>query len=339
MKRIMRVGRGTVLTGWIVAVVFLFAAGVEAWAGEGIRGLVDVNLFAAAVPSAERFLMVGDRGKIFLSEDGAETWKEVDSGTKRALATVCFPDDRHGWAAGQAGVILHSEDGGRTWEAQDSGVNVYLLDMDFVDSAHGTVVGADSTVVVTTDGGESWENVSLGMSLDLDEPINLFAVVGTKVHGACVAGDRGRIFTTEDGGRKWVESKTSLYNEETAEGRILYAMTCDSGVLYAVGIDGTFAVSRDRGRTWVERATGFPGPELYCIDIVGGVGFAAGSGGHILRTTDGGSTWSNVPVPDEVTRFWLSGIDLHKTPAGGLDGLIVGQDGTFGRLRNGAFFR
>ncbi len=41
-------------------------------------------------------------------------------------------------------------------------------------------------------------------------------------------------------------------------------------------------------------------------------------------------------VPEEITRFWLSGIDLQETTAGGIRGLLVGQDGTVGRFESGA---
>lgn len=324
--------RAAFARGVFAAAVCLLAAVTDL---EGNELAVDVNLFAAAVPSAGRCVVVGDRGKIFLSEEGARNWREVESGTKNALAAVCFPDGEHGWAAGQGGVILHSEDGGRTWGQQSSGVNDYLLNIDFLDSSHGFAVGAESTVVVTLDGGKVWRNVSLSLSLDLDEEINLFAVAVMESHRACIAGDRGRIFTTADGGVTWVEAQSPLYDEERMEGRILYSMAYASGVLYAVGIDAAFVTSRDRGETWVEGDTGFRSPELYCIDVVGQVGLAAGSGGHILRTTDGGSTWSEIEVPEGITRFWLSGIDLYKAPSGNIEGLVVGQDGTLGRPDNG----
>ncbi len=333
----MQTGKRVQWLRWLIlSACFPFLA-VDSPAEEPPSGLVDVNLFASAVLSETDSVMVGDRGKIFFSADGARTWKAVASGTKRALVAVCFPDDRHGWAVGQEGMMLHSEDGGRTWGVQASGVKAYLLDIDFIDPAHGFAVGADSTVVVTQDGGKSWKNASLSRSLDLDEAINLFAVVAIEPHKACVAGDRGRIFITEDGGESWEESKSPLYDEEMMEGRILYAMAYDAGVLYAVGIDGAFVTSSDQGSTWVERETGFSGPELYCLDVVGGVGYAAGSGGHIIRTSDGGSTWSAVEVPKGVRRFWLSGLDLHRTASGDIQALIVGEDGTFGSLRNGAF--
>jgi photosystem II stability/assembly factor-like uncharacterized protein len=70
--------------------------------------------------------------------------------------------------------------------------------------------------------------------------------------------------------------------------------------------------------------------------LVSGVGLAAGSGGHILRTSDEGSTWQVMKVPEEITRFWLSGVDLQETAGGEIRGLLVGQDGAAGRLKNGA---
>lgn len=318
--------------GWVAMAVFLCLARTESRADEPLPVLVDVNLFASAVLSENRSILVGDRGKIFLSEDGARTWEGIESGTKAALAAVCFPDGRNGWAAGQGGVILHSATGGRKWEPQDSGEDAYILDIDFFDARHGFAVGADSSALATTDGGGTWKKVSLEPA----ENLNLFAVAVIEPNKACIAGDGGRIFLTEDGGDSWVESKSPLYDEEMTEGRILYSMTYDSGILYAVGIDGVLVTSADQGKTWKERVTGFPGPELYCIDLVNGVGLAAGSGGHILQTSDGGSTWRVMGVPEEITRFWLSGVDLQENAEGGVRGLLVGQDGTVGRLENGA---
>jgi len=321
---------------WVAMAVFLCLTCMEARAEENPSFLVDVNLFASAVPSENRSIVVGDRGKIFLSEDGARTWQRIESGTKAALSTVCFPEDQNGWAAGQGGVILHSATGGRKWESQDSGEDAYLLAIDFFDPRHGFAVGADSSALATADGGGTWRNVSLDSSLELEEPLNLFAVAVMGPNKACVAGDGGRIFLTEDGGDRWTESASPLYDEEMMEGRILYSMTYDSGILYAVGIDGVLVISTDQGKTWMERATGFPGPELYCVDVVNGKGLAAGSGGHIVGTSDGGSTWQVMGVPEEITRSWLSGIDLQETADGGIRGLLAGQDGTVGRLENGA---
>ena len=294
------------------------------------------SLFATAVLSDTDYIMVGDRGKIFLSSDGAKSWKAVDSGTKVALSSVCFPDGQHGWIAGQAGVLLHSEDGGKTWKPQSSGVNTYLLDVDFFDALHGIAVGRDTTVLATVDGGRTWKRSPLKESTDLFDDLNLFAAAVMEDRHACVVGDMGRIFITEDGGQTWSESKTPLYDEQMMMGRILYALAYDSGTLYAAGIDSTFVYSKDLGKSWTRGDTGFSKPDLYGIDVVGGMGLAAGSGGHVIGTSDGGSTWRVVDVPERVTRFWLSGVDLKGNRSGKVCGLVVGKRGTFGRFMDGS---
>jgi photosystem II stability/assembly factor-like uncharacterized protein len=301
---------------------------------DGVR--VSGSLFASAALSEATYIMVGDRGKIFMSVDGGTTWESVHSGTKSALASVCFPDGRNGWAVGQSGTILHSGDGGRTWAAQSAGVDAYFLDVDFLDRNHGIVVGAGATVLTTRDGGATWEPSPFKTSTGLFENLNLFAAAMMDTRSICIVGDMGRIFVSEDGGNSWSETRTSLYDEQMMMGRVLYALVYDSGTLYAAGIDSTFAFSRDRGKSWTQGDTGFAKPDLYCIDMVGTIGVAAGSGGHVIKTSDGGSTWHPVQVPERIARFWLSGIDLTRDGAGGVKGIVVGKRGTFGHVVDGS---
>jgi len=99
-------------------------------------------------------------------------------------------------------------------------------------------------------------------------------------------------------------------------GRVLYAVVYDSGTLYAAGIDSTFAFSKDGGKSWTVGDTGFEKPDLFCIDFVGAFGLAAGSGGHVIKTSDGGATWREVEVPEKVWQVFLSGLDLKKNGSG-----------------------
>jgi photosystem II stability/assembly factor-like uncharacterized protein len=169
----------------------------------------------------------------------------------------------------------------------------------------------------------------------LEEEFNLFALVMMNARHVCVAGDRGRVFVTQDAGETWMESASPLYDEHMMEGTTLYALAYDSGVLYAAGLDGVLIYSKDHGETWVERDSGLRGPELYGIDVVDGIGIGVGSGGNVIFTPDGGSSWKVLDVPEKVTRSWLIGIDLKKTPSGKVHGLVVGQDGTAALFRNG----
>ena len=294
--------------------------------------LIGGSLFASAVVSDTAYIMVGDRGKIFLSNDGTKTWEAIESGTRFALSSVCFPDDRNGWIAGQMGALLHSQDGGKTWQAQSPGVDAYLLGVDFLDPLHGIVVGRDTTVLTTSDGGATWNQSPLKTSADLFDDVTLFAAAMIDTRSICAVGDMGRIFITEDGGESWAETKTSLYDEMSMMGRVLYAVVYDSGTLYAAGIDSTFAFSKDRGKSWTVGDTGFVKQDLFGIDFVGEFGLAAGSGGHVIRTSDGGSTWHEVEVPEKVWQVFLCGLDLKRNGSGEVAGLVVGERGTFGHI-------
>jgi photosystem II stability/assembly factor-like uncharacterized protein len=294
--------------------------------------LIGGSLFASAVVSDTAYIMVGDRGKVFLSTDGTKTWESIESGTRFALSSVSFPDYRNGWIAGQLGTVLHSRDGGKTWQAQSSGVDAYLLGIDFLDPLNGVVVGRDTTVLTTTDGGATWKRSPLKETAELWEDVALFAVAMIDARSICAVGDMGRIFITEDGGQSWSETKTPLYDETAMMGRVLYAVVYDSGTLYTAGIDSTFAFSKDRGKSWTVGDTGFAKPDLFCIDFVGPFGLAAGSGGHVIKTSDGGATWRGVEVPERVWQVFLSGVDLKKNGSGKVAGLVVGKRGTFGRF-------
>ncbi len=314
------------------AVVFGTMGPDRSVAGKAALGELKGNLFASAVISHSGCIVVGDRGRVYLSNDGAKTWKTVESKTKNALASVCFPDERHGWIVGQGGVIVHSADGGQTWLAQPSGVSKYLLAVDFIDMHNGYAVGADAVVVRTTDGGKTWRESPLMAQLELEDEFNLFTVVMMDVGRVCAAGDSGRIFISEDAGQTWQEALSPLYDHEIMDGVTLYSLAHDQGTLYAVGLDSAFMYSRDQGKTWVKGETGFPGPELYCVDFADGLGLAAGSGGHVIRTSDQGATWGVVPVPEQVTWGWLSGMDVRKDSSGDITGLVVGQNGMAGQF-------
>jgi len=84
----------------------------------------------AAARAGSRSVAVGDHGTVILSDDG-KTWRQAkDVPTSVLLTSVCFVDDKQGWAVGHWGEILHTEDGGETWKLQrtDTGVDEPLFD-------------------------------------------------------------------------------------------------------------------------------------------------------------------------------------------------------------------
>ncbi|MEA2102748.1 MAG: YCF48-related protein [Thermodesulfobacteriota bacterium] len=314
----------------LCAMVILLGCVMVPFQSYAADGIGDTNLFASAVISDNAYILTGDRGSIYLSENKGDTWKAVESHTSYALADVCFPDGSQGWITGQAGMILYTANGGKTWVKQDSNADRYLLAVDFFDAENGCAVGANSTVVVTSDGGRTWKNASFDLASDLGGEFSLFDVRMLDETHICMVGDLGRIFISDDDGDTWQEAESPLYDPYMMIGRVLYGLTGDKDMLFAVGIDSTLVRSFDMGRTWQEADCGVSGPELFCVDLCKGSGLAAGSGGALLQTSDNGMTWKVSRVPEEVTRGWLSGVALDVDASGRIHGVIVGQYGAVG---------
>ena len=64
--------------------------------------------------------MVGEYGRIRVSNDDGASWHEVKSPTKMSVMSVAFKDAENGVAVGLNGVILVSRDGGETWTQETS---------------------------------------------------------------------------------------------------------------------------------------------------------------------------------------------------------------------------
>jgi hypothetical protein len=71
-----------------------------------------------------------------------------------------------------------------------------------------------------------------------------------------------------------------------------FDLTATNGAFWLCGLNETIAVSQDDGRTWRVRHQNHDGEVLTKIEFVNEkVGHAAGTGGLLLTTTDGGQTW------------------------------------------------
>ena len=318
--------------------------GLSAWVMplNGITGQGEVmrlngNLFAAAVISETRWVVTGDRGKIFLTHDSGKNWRLISCDTKNALASVSFPDKTHGWISGQNGTILHSTNGGETWRPQSSGVSAYLLSVYFFDALNGCASGTDDTVIVTTDKGQVWAKTPFeplphqelpDAGKDFTEPLNLYAIVMMAPKHMCVAGDGGRIFISKDTGQTWVDAQSPLYDKAMMEGKVIYALSYDSGTIYAAGVDSTLIFSKDQGLTWHESDTGYSEPDFYSISMINGIGIAVGSGGHVIRTYDHGSTWQHTVVPESVIGEAMSGAGMGLLSSGAPVAIVAGYGGS-----------
>jgi len=305
-------------------------------------------------------IAVGKSGTIIHTTDGGLTWSMEESGTTLPLNGVEFLDINNAWAIGGdyfypspsnfEGIILITTNGGQNWIQQYFSTDFMLNGICFLDSNNGWVVGGtfDTAVVLhTTDGGINWNMQTCGgISL-------LNAVCFTDINSGTVVGVAG-IFRTTDGGSNWTKQtnevwelkavnfidanngwavggftglpldETDLHMNQKSSWWTSIIHTTDGGTNWTIQLDTLdallFAVS------FLDSSFGFavgqtPAP-IPCSAIYSGI---------ILRTKDGGTSWTIIDVP--INTGWHSGFkDFCFTNEG--DGVLIGNYGVILKSSN-----
>jgi len=196
---------------------------------------------------------------------------------------------------------------------QDSGVDVLLIAAHAVDEAVVWASGAEGTVVKTTDGGATWEAVPVTTpgadTLQFRDVVALDAETAWAL--AIGTGASSQVAKTTDGGASW---RTVFVNDEP-DGfyDCLSFWDADRGVLYGDSVDGELRVrtTADGGETWAlvsasalppagEGEGGFAASGT-CVatrgDRLAWIATGNADPARVLRTADGGATWSVSALP------------------------------------------
>ncbi|MHB0914199.1 MAG: WD40/YVTN/BNR-like repeat-containing protein [Thermoleophilia bacterium] len=228
---------------------------------------------------------------------GAGPWQWVHplvQGT--TINDISFVNDNTGWAVGQGGTIIKTTDGGTTWSAQNSGTTYNVTGVDFVDSNTGWAVGNlgefTSFVIKTTDGGATWNPQTLSGTFSSAVLEDVDFVSSSR--GVTVG--NGKVYYTTNGGATWNQvTNGSGAGQVSASHYLLRVQMVDASVGYAVGQTGVIYKTTNGGSQWNLQASGVTSDlkGLYFKDTEDGVvvGSAAGSG-RVLKTDDGGATWT-----------------------------------------------
>jgi photosystem II stability/assembly factor-like uncharacterized protein len=124
-----------------------------------IRSAIDFNAVAV---HGSHIWAVGRPGSIvFHSNDHGLTWEMFKTGQTLPLHSVCFVDEKTGFAAGEMGMILATTDGGKTWSVQrQGGLRAAAL---FV-NANAQRIPLDT--IATISGDEGYLSASLSVTCD-----------------------------------------------------------------------------------------------------------------------------------------------------------------------------
>ena len=234
------------------------------------------------------------------------------------------------WASGSGGRIYHTSTGGAHWSIDTipGATNLFLVDIWAKDARRAWVVGTDfrggyAAIYATTDGGGHWTR-----QWELRDPaafldgLTCFSARDCLALGDPFSGNY-LLLTTADGGAHWdrvpVASLPPRLDGEAAFAASGTEITSHGRTAWFVTGGGDHARvwrSRDRGRTWDVRATPLAAGSsagLFGIAMLNDKeGLATGgdyqvphdSGANLLRTTDGGESWTFAGRTEPVGVRW-----------------------------------
>ncbi|KQV88871.1 YCF48-related protein [Pelomonas sp. Root1237] len=202
-------------------------------------------------------------------------------------------------AAGERGTVLWSDDGGKAWQQAAVPVRAGLTALRFVDANNGWAAGHLGVILKTSDGGKTWIKQLDG----LQAAASLLAAA------------------TDDAGRRAAQRMV----EEGADKPWFDLDAIDARQAIAVGAYGLAMVTRDGGATWQPlptRAANPRGLHLYGVRVVGDQWFIAGEQGLLLRSSDGGASFTALASPYKGSFFGLLASPSGALLAYGLRGSV-----------------
>jgi photosystem II stability/assembly factor-like uncharacterized protein len=347
-------------TGDLGAIATLIGDTQRAWtvgAGGALLSTSNGGTTWARTSAASRSLMyavdfsdslhgwaVGDNGTMLRTLDAGAHWSKMTGIDTATMTGVDFVNEFNGWAVGTGTTVLRTANGGGSWVQLpvSASVAAAFSGVKFIDGSNGIVVGYGThgtsgglpfitgLYLRTANGGNNWvvrpDPMQGHPALP---PLNAVDFADDSV--GWIVGSSGTIRKTTDGGATWApQTVPALQN--------LYAVKAiDTTHACAVGQGGVIFRTDDGGATWVSQfspvSVDLNGVEF--VDLQRG--WAVGStrtvseGGTmvlretVLRTTNGGATWTPVETNTNVA---LKGIRFVSPD----DGWIVGANGLVKRF-------
>lgn len=257
--------------------------------------------------------------------------------TGNKLNCVRFIDDNTGFAVGDCGTILKTTDGGETWTLKAVESSFMLRSVFFTDANTGYIVGGqftydfpdyDGIILKTSDAGENWiiqpliENTFLHGVYFTDN--NTGYAVGFDILNLYP-----KILKTTNGGIEWITQ--NIQNSISNSLNSVFFTDYNTG--YVVGGSwgaygdeiGRIIKTTDGGENWIlqfEHDNSDLASVFFTNDNTGyAVGSVSSGGGLILKTIDGGISWTDQPVNSGLYCIYFAGENTGY--AGGYNGTIL----------------
>lgn len=255
------------------------ASTVSAKAGQAVM--------LAVARAGDRFVAVGERGIVLISDGAARQWTQVGTPVSVTLTAVHFPDANNGFAVGHGGVVLGTRDGGSTWQR--------LLD----GRQAAERVLADARGRAATDPARRAARIAEAERSVADGPDKPFLDVHFRnARNGLAVGAFGMAMATEDGGNSWQPLDERIPNGKHSH---LYRIIAYKDLLWLVGEQGALFLSRDGGAAFEPLQLPYAGTLFGLVAVSEREWVVYGLRSNVFRTADAGGSWHKLPNPEGAT--------------------------------------
>jgi photosystem II stability/assembly factor-like uncharacterized protein len=243
--------------------------------------------------NANNGLAITDYQTIHYTSNGGTNWISLN-GAASVLYSIEYVSPTLVYISSSGGILQKSTNGGLNWTSQlIASASYSLYDVQFLDSLTGYVGGDNGTIVKTTNGGANWISVNSPVTSTVYSISFINATTGV---AAC---ENGRFIKTTNGGTNWVLQIPPPTNYN----RLSTVKYFPSGVIYTSGVYGNNMKSTDAGATWTSLVSGINSYIFSSYFLNANTGFASMTAGYILKTTNGGTNWTEYLTPTSVSNI------------------------------------
>lgn len=247
------------------------------------------------------FLAAHSAGIMYKTTNGGINFTNIISGYPTTFRAFAFINPNTGFVVTSNAKILKTTNGGNNWFQTDSTINAYYTDILFTDSLIGYISGLKtspnaSLIMKTTNGGNSWFEQTISSTL----AINTLYFVNNNTGFASSANSGQNFFKTTNGGANWVAGTpvTPYINDLSF---------VNANIGYACTPFGGFYRTTNGGNNWIQLNASVDNNirSLYHNNNTA-ITYLIGSGGMILKSTNGSITGFEQSVSNNPDNFSLS---------------------------------
>lgn len=274
---------------------------------------------------------------VFISEDGkGDNWKYGSSAGQWDAYSMCFTSSTTGFVQKENRHILKTTDGGLTWktvlEAVDFNAKNKVGGITFPDENTGyawfTIDSySDFRLYKTTNAGESWTAIDTIAGPGTISGDIAFFDANTGV----IAGPKRWLVRTSNGGATWDTVKINNVPSNIASSDFEDLFILDNSHAWAIG-EKVILFSSDKGLNWnyVDHGVKNIDSSFYAVSFYNDkLGYIGCYDGAILKTTDGGKTWSADLKFKDIYRFYSSAFNENGEAFLGTSNGVILSDKQF----------